>query len=262
MNPNNKNGQETVNEFFNTLPKEDKTPDANIFGAPKETPKEEVVVSKDDDEDVEDSVKNRRHRRLEDKLQAEREANIALSERVKVLSEVDKFSKENPEVDPDIAKMFDASDIGKENALRLSRKLSEIQTKAEERALERIEELKEKEAEEVKEAGDFIDTQLNNIEDQFGVAFYGSKKADTLRSEFLQFVEDISPKDKSGEIKDYADMETAFETFSALHTKEKPDNSRAREVASRSMQRSQSGSSAPKVRTSGWDGWKTDMGLE
>ncbi len=257
-----KSGQEMVNEFFNNLPKEDKSPEANIFGkteAPKEAP---VTTTEEEEESVEDSIKNRRHRRLEAKLQAEREANIALSERVKVLSEVEKFSKETPEVDPDIAKMFDASDIGKENALRLSRKLTEIEGRAEQRALQRINELQEKEVEEVKEAGNFIDTQLDSLEDQFKVSFYGSKKADTLRNEFLQFIEEISPKDDSGEIKDYADFETSFETFQKLQAKEKPDNSRQREIASRSMQRSQSGSSAPKVRTPGWDGWKVDLGIE
>jgi len=261
MNENKKSGQETVNDFFNNLPKGDKSPEANIFGAPKETPVASIPPMEEEDE-ADESEKNRRHRRLEAKLQAEREANIALTERVKVLSEVDKFSKENPDVDPDIAKMFDASDIGKENALRLSRKLTEIEERAEQRALQRIEQLKESEAAEVEEAGNFIDTQLDSLEDQFGVAFYGSKKADALRSEFLQFVENISPKDKSGEIKDYADFGSSFEAFQTLHTKEKPDNSRQREISNRSMQRSQSGAPAAKVRTSGWDGWKTDMGIE
>ena len=262
MQPDKKGGQETVNEFFNNLPKEDKTPDANIFGAPAGTPKEVVASKEDDEEAVEESVKNRQHRRLEAKLQAEREANIALNERIKVLSEVEKFSKDNPDVDPDIAKMFDASDVGKENALRLSRKLSDIQTKAEERALARIQELRESEAKEIEEAGDFIDTQLENLEDRFKVSFYGSKKADALRNEYLQFVENISPKDASGEITDYADFESSFEAFQALQSKEKPDTSRQREIASRSMQRSQSGAPVVKPRTPGWDGWKVDMGLE
>lgn len=257
-----KSGQEAVQEFFNNLPKEDKSEKADIFGT-KKAPTEPTIPPKDEDEEeIDDSLKNRRHRRLEAKLQAEREANIALSERVKVLSEVDKFTKETPEVDPDIARMFDTSDIGKENALRLSRKLSEIEERAEQRALQRINELKEQEAQEVEKAGNFIDSQLDNLEEQFGVAFYGSKKADALRSEFLQFVEKISPKDEAGDLTDYADFETSFEAFQSMHTKERPDNSRQKEIASRSMQRSQSNSPAPKVRSTGWDGWKKDLGVE
>lgn len=262
MNPNQKSGQEAVTEFFNNLPKEDKSEKADIFAVPSKEVVAPAVKAEDDEEDVEDSLKNRRHRRLEAKLQAEREANIALSERVKVLSEVDKFAKDTPEVDPDIAKMFDASDVGKENALRLSRKLNEIQEKAEERAIARIAQEKDKESEELTEAGNFIDSQLETLEDQYKVTFYGSKKADDLRSEFLQFVEDMSPKDRDGNLKDYADFETSFETFIELKTKDKPDNSRSREIASRSMQRSQNSQTVPKARTAGWDGWKTDLGID
>ncbi len=251
-----------VNEFFNALPKEDKSPEADIFGKPK-VESAPVQKTEDEDEDVDDSVKNRRHRRLEAKLQAEREANIALTERVKVLSEVEKFAKETPDVDPDIAKMFDASDIGKENALRLSRKLTEMKEEARQSALEAIDSRRERENQEFKEAGSFIDSSLDSLEEQYNVAFYGSKKADTLRSEFLQFVENISPKDEEGNLIEYADMDRSFETFMDLHSKVKPDNSRQREISSRSMQRSQSNnSSVRKVPSPGWDGWKRDIGIE
>lgn len=263
MNPEKKSGQEMVNEFFNALPKEDKSPEANIFGQPK-VESAPVVKTEDDEDDVDDSVKNRRHRRLEAKLQAEREANIALTERVKVLSEVEKFTQETPEVDPDIAKMFDLRDpAGQQNALVLSRKLAGIKEESRQAAIESIAERENKETQEFKEAGSFIDSSLESLEDQYNVAFYGSKKADNLRSEFLQFVEDISPKDEDGNLKEYADFDRSFETFMTLHTKEKPDNSRQREIASRSMQRSQSNTSqVRKVVSSGWDGWKKDMGLE
>lgn len=260
MNPNQKSGQETVTEFFNNLPTEDKSEKADIFAKPTEPV---IAVEKtDDDEHIDDSIKNRRHRRLEAKLQAERETNIALNERIKVLSEIDKFAKETPDVDPDILRMFDPSDNGKQNALILSRKLSEIQEKAEERAVARIEKEKEKESAEFTEAGNFIDSQLETLEDTYKVSFYGSKKADDLRSQFLEFLEEISPKDKEGNLKDYADFESSFETFVELQSKSKPDNSRQREISSRSMQRSQSSQTAPKVRSTGWDGWKKDMGLE
>lgn len=259
-----KNENDAVNEFFNNLPKADTSPQADILGSkPIETNIQTPPPPKEDeDELVDDSVKNRRHRRLESKIQELRDENIALGERVRVLSEVERFTKDNPDVDPDIAKMFDASDMGKMNALLLSKKLQEIEEKAEKRALARIEELKEEEAKEFEEASNLIDTELDNLEDQFGIQFYGSKKADNLRTEFLQFVEEISPKDKDGNLKDYADFESSFEKFQELKSKDKPDTSRQREIASRSMQRSQNSAPTVKTRSPGWDGWKKDFGLE
>ena len=250
------NEHEAVNEFFKSLPTDkDKTEVGDILN-PKVDPV--VPVKEDEDEDVEDSVKNRRHRRLEAKLLAEREANIALSERVKVLSEVDKFAKETPEVDADIAKMFDASDIGKENALRLSRKLNEIQENAEQRAFERLNSVEESEKAEVKEAGDFIDSELEALEDKYGVNLQlGSKQT----NEFLQLVEELSPKDEEGNVKEYADFDSTFEVYQRMQQADKPDTSRQRGIASRSMQRSQTSTPVAKPRTAGWDGWKVDMGI-
>lgn len=253
-----KSGQEQVTEFFNNLPRELPKQDIDIFGT---KPKEVVadIVGTADDEEVDDSIKNRRHRRLEQKIDALRDENIQLGERVKMLSEVEKFTKENPDVDPDIARMFDNTDIGKENALRLSRKLEQIQEKAEERALARIDQLKDKEKEEFNEASGFIDSELERLEEAYGVKLTPGTKQTT---EFLQLVEDLSPKDEEGNLKDYADFETTFELYQSLSKKEKPDNSRAREVASRSMQRSQSSAPVAKPRSPGWDGWKKDMGIE
>lgn len=257
-----KNGQESVTEFFNNLPKDGPKQEVDIFGT---KPKEETIIAEvpktndDSDENVDDSVKNRRHRRLEQKLDSYKDEINQLNERVKVLSEVDKFAKDNPEIDPDIARMFDSSDVGKENALRLSRKLNEIQDKAEERAAKRVQELEEKDKKEFSEASGFIDSELERLEEAYGVRLApGTKQT----SEFLQLVEDLSPKDAEGNIKDYADFETTFELYQNLNKKDKPDNSKNKEIASRSMQRSSNSAPVAKPRTAGWDGWKRDMGLE
>ena len=250
------NEHEAVNEFFNSLPVDKDKKEVDILNP---TPEPVVAPDKDEDEDVPDDVKNRRHRRLEAKLQAEREANIALNERVKVLSEVEKFTKETPEVNPDIAKMFDASDVGKENALRLSRIIAEAEQRAEERVFERLNSVQDSEKVQVKEAGDFIDKQLESIEDTYGVSLpLGSRQT----NEFLQLIEDLSPKDESGEIVEYADFDRTFELYQGLQKANKPDNSRQRAVSSRGMQRSSSSTPVAKPRTAGWDGWKTDMGIE
>jgi hypothetical protein len=152
--------------------------------------------------------------------------------------------------------MFDASDIGKENALRLSRRLAQIEENAQERAFERLNNVGESEKAEVQEAGDFIDSELEALEDKYGVNLQlGSKQT----NEFLQLVEELSPKDDEGNVKEYADFDSTFEVYQRMQQASKPDNSRQRGIASRSMQRSSSSTPVARPRTAGWDGWKTDL---
>jgi hypothetical protein len=253
--------QSTVDEFFDKLPSEDKE-SADIF----DEKKPEAIKPKADDidpEEVPESIKDRRHRRLEQKLQAERESNIALSTRLNTLSEMDKFAKDNAgEVNPDIAKMFDNSEVGKENALRMSKVLRESEERAEQRAIERLEAKQAAAAEEQKKYENQIDTELETLEDQYNVDLTSdSPKARKARRELLEAVQEISPKDENGDIIAYADFDATFKQYQRSLKEEKPDNSRRQEIASRSMQRS-SGTSGdtPKI-TRGFDGWKTDYKL-
>ncbi len=249
----------TVDEFFKNLPTEDKREQDVFDEKNKEEPK--VTPEKDvDPEDAPESIKNRQHRRLEQKLQRERESNIALAERVKMLSEQERFAKE-VEIDPRIAKMFDSSDLGKENALRLNEVIHDMSAKAKEEALQEIQVQKETERAEQKSYEDFIDNELESLEDQFNVDLTSdSPKARKARREFLEMVQKLSPKDDEGTITGYADFGAVFEEYQTKSV-EKVDNSRQKEIASRSMTRSgDSGAPAPKV-TSGFHGWERDYNL-
>lgn len=249
-----------VDEFFGNLPSEDKK-GQDIFDDKKELPKEEAPVKETDPEEVPDDIKNRQHRRLEVKLQKERESNIALAERVKILSEQDKFAKD-VEIDPRIAKMFDTTEVGKENALRLSEVLHDMSSKAKEQALQEVEQRKQAERQEEKQYNDLIDTQLESIEDEFNVdVTSNAPAARKTRNEFLKMVQDLSPKDESGELTGYADFRTTFQLYKERNV-EKVDNSRQKEIASRSMQKSSTSDSGESKTTPGFRGWQRDYGLE
>lgn len=262
-----KDEHKTVDEFFNSLPSEDKK-GQDIFEDGKSTnaekkpePEKEKEI---EPEEVPDEIKNRRHRRLEEKLQAERESNIALAERVKILSEQDKFTKETS-IDPRIGKLFDTStDLGKENAQRLADLLSDYSTKAKEEALREIADKQLEEKEEQKSYENFIDKGLESLEDRYNIDLTSdAPQARKARREFLEMVEKLSPKDDEGSITGYADFDSTYEIYKEKHT-EKIDNSRQKEIASRSMQKSNSssGSESQKKISPGWDGWKRDYGLE
>jgi hypothetical protein len=259
----------TVDQFFNDLPGEEKVA-ADIFDDKKaeNIPEKGKSEGKDDDQDDSEPRKNRRHRRLEAALQQERESNIELAARLKERSEAEKFARETGgEVDPRIAKMFDSSDVGKENALALSSVLRDMTAKAREEALDEFENRQEKVRNEQREYETFIDNELTFLEEEYNVDLTSdSPAARKARREFIELVQDLSPKDKDGELTGFADFDKTFEIYQKTKTESKanPTSERRREIASSSMQRSgtsNGGASTPKAPTPGFRGWMKDFNI-
>lgn len=84
------------------------------------------------------------------------------------------------------------------------------------------------------EAEQELESAFESIEETFDVDFDRNPK---LRSEFVTFVEKIAPKDRQGNIVDYPDMLSAYETFNEMKSATRQPN-RAKELASRSLARS------------------------
>lgn len=98
-----------------------------------------------------------------------------------------------------------------------------------------MDEVRERELREQKEAEEELDNAFEAIEETFDVDLT-SPRSQKTRSEFLTFVEKIAPKDRDGEILGYPDMNSAWETFSEMRKPGEP--SRAKQLASRGMSRS------------------------
>lgn len=226
----------SVEEFFKGLP-EDGT---DAFKEPESSEKEEEKKEeqKSSPEEGDDVPKNRHERRLVAKLQNEREANIALAEQVKILKETDRFYKDNAkEVDPRILKLFAPDETGKVGAQVLQELLDEREQRAIEKARNEMLREREEETKEQAQHEEFIESKLESLEDQFNIDLTSdSPKAKKARAEFLDVVERLSPKDESGAIKDFADFGGAYEVYRQSKT-QVIDNSRNKEIASRTMQR-------------------------
>lgn len=228
----------TVEEFFNDLPTEDKK-EQDIFGdkpieVQKEETKVEVSIPAKDDE----PHKNRRHRRLEEQLEREREARIAAEARAQALSETRKFSQDTKdEVDPRWLTIYGDTPQTRE-AWKIQQDIfKEERVKAKNEAIEEMEERQRTEAKEAREAEQVIDSELEALEDQYDIDLTSnSPAARKARTEYLELVERISPKDQNGEIKEFGDFGAAWELYS--QKKETTDNTRQREIASRSMKSS------------------------
>ncbi len=116
-----------------------------------------------------------------------------------------------------------------------------------------LNELKEQEAaktaEDVK-AQEELDTAFEEIEENYGVDLSSNTAtAKKTRSDFVEYVRKIAPKNADGEVVAFPDLNAAFEVFQERTVKTAPA-SRAKELASRGMTRStDTGSEAPKGRS-------------
>lgn len=128
--------------------------------------------------------------------------------------------------------------------------------KAEERSAERVREEMEQ-AEEAEHEAE-VDAQnelaegFDNIENEFNVDLTSSKpSAKQLRSDFVDFIKLVSPKDGEGNVVEYPDLQATFRIF---QERQKPEsNNRAKELSSRSMTRSRDASVTPQPKDNSWN---------
>ena len=129
--------------------------------------------------------------------------------------------------------------------------LTGLEEKGAEKALRKLQEEREQAEREDVEAENTLTQGLESIEENFSVDITSSNQsAIKIRSEFLEFVKKIAPKDSNGDVREFPDLEQAFETFQALRTQ--PKNTRAKDLAARGMSRSSDASAAPKNEDNSW----------
>lgn len=259
-----------VQKFFDELPSEDKK-EADIFDDKPAEPKasEEDLGKPDAGDDEEKPHKNRRHRRLESDLQRERESNIALNERVRVLSEI--RAQENApqngsvtEMPPEWEALFGDSPESQKAWAMQSRLIQGIKEEVRSDTIREFETRQAQEEAEEREYSDFIDNELESLEDNFNVDITSdSPKARKTRREFLELVQSLSPKDESGNIIGYTDFNSTFDVYQRTKEEEKSETvSKQKEMSARSMQKSGGAIQPSRNPTPGFHGWKKDYKLD
>ena len=216
--------EQTQSEFLKELEQQNNT---NPLEVPL-TPEAEITPT---EEEGDEEKFNRRERRLQSKLQAERESSIALAARLEALTEAQKFSRENtPEVDETIARIYGTNTPEAAEATALLQKaLANAENRATEKALEKFREEQLAEQQSVQKEEQTLDGMIDDIEDETGVDMDSqTKKA------FFSLLERLSPKDSDGNVKEYADHHAVWEE---LQARKQPQNTRAKDLASRSVAR-------------------------
>lgn len=204
----------------------------DIFDVPLDTKVDQKAID-DNPELAEESVKDRRHKRLEAKLQAERESNIALNARLLTIAEARKSEEVPAEYLKSVERIYGTDSPEALAATELLKNaLKGVKEEAKSEALEtfKAEQLKLSEAEK-KEAAE-LDSILEELEDDYGVDLT-SPKSEEIRKAFFKNLEKMSPKDSDGNVLHYADHKAVWEDFSSRIQK-KTEN-RAKNLSDRSM---------------------------
>lgn len=218
-----------------------------------------------EEEPVEDEepAKNRAYRRLEKRYQQERDSGIAMAERIKVLSEVDKFKEDISASDykkllePIFGNVDEKGNYDPKRELATKNLIQAFEGMKESAKKELLAEFESRTSEETtaqKEADGEVSEMLEHVEDDYGL----DMSNDAVRSGFITLMEKMSPKYNDGNIKEFADPDAVAEAYKALQRR--GGSNRAKELADRSMTRS--GESQPsKLPQNAIDRYMEDNGL-
>ena len=244
-----------VNQFLKDLG----APEESIMDKPlvvtDEEPEKETPERRVAELDEDGYPKNRQGRRKRAHDEELRNEISQLNERVKQLSEVEKFKAEAGD-DP-ITKVEAIFGTNTPDKLAATNLLKEALLGMSKRTLDEIEarntQQSQAEREEAKEADSEVDEFLETAEDE------GLDVSDeNVRNGLITLMEKMSRKYNDGNIKEFADPEAVVETFKELQKRQ--GSSRAKELASRSMARS--GESEPsKLPQNAIDRFMADSGL-
>lgn len=128
--------------------------------------------------------------------------------------------------------------------------LTGLEEKGARRAIQELQAQSDSERQEERQAQEELSDAFENIEENFNVDLTSNTPlAKKTRSDFIDFVKRVSPKDENGDISDYPDFQ---ETFALFKETQRPQNNRAKELASRGMSRSSDASSMPVNSDRSW----------
>lgn len=257
--------QSEVEKFFDGLPS------AEGQGRVQDFLKEEAgtgnviteqVVTEGTPEKGDEPRKNRRHRRLETQLQTERELRIAAEARAAGKSEAERFAQVVTDVPDKWLRIYGDTPESRA-AWAVQKELFDgFKSEAKAEAIQEIEERQNQARKQEKEFESFIDSELEEIEDEFDVDVTSdTPAARKARREFLEVVEKLSPKDDKGVITGYADFSEAWQMYQKSKGTVKDDTvDRQKELAARGMERTVTTEQPNKV-VSGDERWLRDNGI-
>lgn len=135
----------------------------------------------------------------------------------------------------------------KQRALKaFEKRFGDVEVKASERAVRELQAEAQRKAEEDRKAQRELDDAFEEIEDAYSVDLTSNAPgARKTRSDFVEYVRKIAPKNEDGEVTAFPDLNAAFEEFQERAKRLAPNNTKAKELAARSMSRSSEAATQP-----------------
>lgn len=235
-----------------------------VLDVKEEVPPKQEEVAKETPEKESEPRKNRHHRRLEKQLEEERIARAAAEARANALLESKVGKTDDDAVHSLLIQLYGNEERGKEAANVNRKALEIIEQRATERALAEFERRQAEQNAEVVKHEQYLDSEFESLEDEYNVDFTSNAPAARkARNEMLEILEKISPKNEEGDIKEYADMSGVYEMWKLQHSQGKTDNSRQKELASRTMAGGSMSEQKPQPKDPGrFANWRQWAGLE
>jgi len=229
----------------------------DVFEQPLEPQPDPIMQDQAEEPEVEEAS-NRRERRLKAKLQAERESAIALAARLEALTEAQKFRNSEDEADylKAVERIYGTQTPESIEATELLKAtLKNVERAATERAIEalRAEQFQEENA--VIEEEQNLDSMIDDLEEEYGI----SMDEDTQKG-FFTLLEKLSPKDRNGNVIEYADHHAVWEEYQVRRERMAGNSNRARDLASRSVVRS-GASPSTSVEVDSNERWLRENGI-
>lgn len=189
-----------------------------------------------DDQGESDGLKprNRRERRLMERLADEKQSAAFLAGKLEATTEARKAVTEEADYLKAVERIYGTDSPEALVATDLLKKaITGARDDAENRAYDRIKEEQRRERDETQAAETELDTMIEEIEDEYGVTLTAPQE-----KAFFQLLEKMSPKDRDGNVREYADPHAVFEVFQERFKKPAESNTRAKDLSSRSMVKS------------------------
>ncbi len=243
-------------DFFNNLKKDDdkRFNTEDLFSEDKKS--EALQEDKDepsqegDNTPAEDNVPFHKDRKIQRYI--ERQAEKIIKERLgdQPTKAVEPSTPTSSEIPSEWLLMYGDTPETREAWKYQSQLLEKVKQQAKQEAMAEFDSRFQKQAEEEKKYEGFITSGLESIEDSFGIDLTSnSPAAKKDRTQFLELVAKISPKDEAGNVLNYADFESTWELYQATKQLEQRKNDRQTEqkkdISSRSMARSTEGTPSP-----------------
>ena len=176
--------------------------------------------------------RNRRERRLMEKLEAERSSAMQLSQRLEAMSGAQRaMTEEEADYLKSVERIYGTDSPEAEMATNLLKQaFNGVLNDAEQRAYQRLMQEQESQVSAVREAEEEIDYIVDEIMDTYGVDLSPEQEVS-----YLQLMERMSPKDRNGEVIGLADPHAVWEVFTERSNPRSNAGSQARDLASRSL---------------------------